>query len=75
MVWFKKVSEGIRTESEPQLRKSVPEGVWERCPSCQAALYKPELEVNMSVCPSCSHHFRVNVRDRLAQLFDAETAT
>lgn len=75
MVWFKKVSEGIRTETPQQgLKKGVPEGVWERCPSCHTALYKPELEQNSSVCPNCSHHFRVSVRDRLKQLFDAETA-
>ncbi len=74
MVWFKKVSEGIRTDDQQGSKRGVPEGVWERCPTCQAALYKPELEANLSVCPNCSHHFRVKVRDRLAQIFDAETA-
>lgn len=74
MVWFKKVSEGIRTDAPHGLKKGVPEGVWERCPSCQAALYIQELEENLFVCMTCSYHFRVKVRDRLAQLFDAETA-
>ncbi len=74
MVWFKKVSEGIRTDEKQSVRKGVPEGVWERCPACQTALYKPELETNFSVCPGCSYHFRFKVRDRIAQIFDAETA-
>lgn len=74
MVWFKKVSEGIRTEEKAGVRKGVPEGVWERCPACHVVLYKPELESNLYVCPSCAHHFRVKVRDRVSQVFDAATA-
>ena len=73
MVWFKKVSEGIRADEQLGRKKGVPEGVWERCPSCQAALYAPELEANFFVCPNCAHHFRVGVRDRLAQIFDVDT--
>lgn len=73
MVWFKKVSEGIRTDDQLGVKKGVPEGVWERCPACQTALYKPELETNLNVCPACSHHFRVKVRDRVTQIFDEGT--
>ncbi len=72
MVWFQKVSEGIRTNEQADTaeHKGVPRGVWQKCPSCHAVLYQPELVENLQVCPGCAHHFRLPMRARLAQLFD-----
>jgi acetyl-CoA carboxylase carboxyl transferase subunit beta len=53
-------------------RKSVPEGVWVKCPGCDAALYRAELERSLQVCPKCSHHLRIGARARLDALLDAE---
>ncbi len=53
-------------------RKSVPEGVWVKCPGCDAALYRAELERSLQVCPKCSHHLRIGARSRLDALLDAE---
>lgn len=53
-------------------RKSVPEGVWTKCPSCEAVLYSAELERSLQVCPKCSHHLRIRARERLDALLDAE---
>jgi acetyl-CoA carboxylase carboxyl transferase subunit beta len=53
-------------------RKSVPEGVWTKCPSCEAVLYSAELERTLQVCPKCSHHLRIRARERLDALLDAE---
>jgi acetyl-CoA carboxylase carboxyl transferase subunit beta len=53
-------------------RKSVPEGVWTKCPGCEAVLYSAELERSLYVCPKCSHHMRISARDRLDALLDAE---
>jgi acetyl-CoA carboxylase carboxyl transferase subunit beta len=53
-------------------RKSVPEGVWVKCPGCDAALYRVELEHSLHVCPKCSHHLRIGARARLDALLDAE---
>ncbi len=53
-------------------RKSVPEGLWTKCPGCEAVLYSAELERTLQVCPKCSHHLRIRARERLDALLDAE---
>jgi acetyl-CoA carboxylase carboxyl transferase subunit beta len=69
MSWFRKKDN--RIESVPaEERRVKTEGVFEKCPKCEAALYKPELEESLNVCPHCSHHFRIGARMRLAILFD-----
>ncbi len=50
----------------------VPEGLWEKCPRCNAPLYKPELERNLDVCPKCEHHLRIGARRRLDIFLDDE---
>lgn len=54
------------------VRKSVPEGLWCKCPACEAVLYSTDLESNLGVCPKCSHHHRIDARTRLDMLLDAE---
>ena len=53
-------------------RKSVPEGLWTKCPACEAVLYATDLENNQNVCPKCSHHHRLRARARLDLLLDPE---
>ncbi len=53
-------------------RKTVPEGVWTKCPSCEAVLYAAELERSLQVCPKCGHHMRIRTRDRIEALLDPE---
>src|SRR3954451_1636392 len=57
----------IKTERRT---RSVPEGLWIKCPACDAVLYRAELERNLQVCPKCSHHMRIGARDRLARFLD-----
>ncbi|ROH88052.1 acetyl-CoA carboxylase carboxyltransferase subunit beta [Pseudomethylobacillus aquaticus] len=52
--------------------KVVPEGLWSKCPACDAVLYRTDLEKNAEVCPKCSHHHRISARERLDLLLDAE---
>jgi acetyl-CoA carboxylase carboxyl transferase subunit beta len=52
--------------------KRVPEGVWVKCPSCDATLYSADLEASQYVCPKCEHHLRIGARQRLDFLLDAE---
>ena len=59
----------VRSEAQ---KSSVPEGLWRKCPSCDAVLYRPELEKNLDVCPKCSHHLRINARRRLDIFLDAD---
>ncbi|NEL42372.1 MAG: acetyl-CoA carboxylase carboxyl transferase subunit beta, partial [Xanthomonas perforans] len=54
MSWLSKLMpSGIRTENTPAKKRSVPEGLWEKCSNCGSALYGPELEENLEVCPKC----------------------
>ncbi|MDP1525140.1 MAG: acetyl-CoA carboxylase, carboxyltransferase subunit beta [Rhodocyclaceae bacterium] len=53
-------------------RKSVPEGLWSKCPSCEAVLYATDLAQNLNVCPKCGHHHRLKARERLDFLLDPE---
>jgi acetyl-CoA carboxylase carboxyl transferase subunit beta len=63
---------GIRTQAGAKKNKrSVPEGLWEKCDRCGAVLYRPELEENLEVCPKCAFHMPIRARARLAALFDA----
>ena len=52
---------------------SIPEDLWTKCTKCNELLYTRELERNSRVCPKCSHHFRLNARERIDLLVDADT--
>ena len=68
MSWFDKLMPSrIRTE---QRSRSVPEGLWVKCPGCSAQLYRAELKRNLYVCPKCSHHLRIDARERLELFLD-----
>jgi acetyl-CoA carboxylase carboxyl transferase subunit beta len=60
----------ISRETGQQPKKTVPEGLWVKCPSCDAVLYSTDLDKNASVCPKCSHHMRIDARTRLNLLLD-----
>jgi acetyl-CoA carboxylase carboxyl transferase subunit beta len=68
MSWFEKLMPSrIKTERRS---RSVPEGLWIKCPGCQAQLYRAELQRNLFVCPKCSHHMRLGARERLEIFLD-----
>lgn len=68
MSWLEKLMPS-RIGTEKRTR-SVPEGVWIKCPKCDAQLYRNELERNRLVCPKCAHHMRVGARERLKYFLD-----
>ena len=71
MSWLKKLMPArIRTETGADRKRSVPEGLGEKCERCGAVLYRPELEENLEVCPKCSFHMPIRARARLAALLD-----
>ncbi len=73
MSWFEKLlPKTIRTEGSIK-KVSVPEGLWTKCPSCNAILYNSELERNLSVCPKCNHHMRISARARIDMFLDDTT--
>jgi acetyl-CoA carboxylase carboxyl transferase subunit beta len=68
VTWFEKIMPSrIKTERRT---RSVPEGLWIKCPACDAVLYRAELERNLQVCPKCTHHMRIEARDRLDRFLD-----
>ncbi|HYN77592.1 MAG TPA: acetyl-CoA carboxylase, carboxyltransferase subunit beta [Lamprocystis sp. (in: g-proteobacteria)] len=71
MGWFEKLMPSrIRTEASQ--KRAVPEGIWAKCPGCNAILYRAELERNLEVCPKCNHHNRIRARRRLDCFLDPE---
>ncbi|HWS39730.1 MAG TPA: acetyl-CoA carboxylase carboxyl transferase subunit beta, partial [Arenimonas sp.] len=69
MSWLSKLMPArIRTQSNA--KRGVPEGLWEKCDSCGAALYAAELEQNLKVCPKCNHHMYIGARERLMSFLD-----
>jgi acetyl-CoA carboxylase carboxyl transferase subunit beta len=71
MTWFEKIIPSrIKTERRT---RSVPEGLWMKCPTCDSVLYRPEVERNLQVCPKCSHHMRIGARDRLVRFLDPDS--
>jgi len=70
MTWFEKIIPSrIKTERRT---RSVPEGLWMKCPACDSVLYRPEVERNLQVCPKCAHHMRVGARERLSRFLDPD---
>jgi len=53
-------------------KNNFTEGLWCKCPSCQAVLYRTDLEQNMEVCPKCSFHNRISARTRIDTLLDKD---
>ncbi|NYT47135.1 MAG: acetyl-CoA carboxylase carboxyltransferase subunit beta [Candidatus Methanofishera endochildressiae] len=73
MSWFEKLVPSTIIQIEPDSKKTpVPEGLWNKCSSCNAILYNSELEKNFSVCPKCDHHMRIGARRRLDLFLDKE---
>lgn len=67
-------AQATETELEPRrARRGVPEGLWIRCPSCKAAIFRKEAEKKLGVCPECDHHFYVSAKTRIEQVLDSGT--
>ena len=67
MPWFKRQPVTLDTSGEKNVRT---EGLWVKCEQCRQIIWKKDLDENMSVCPKCGKHFRIDARTRLAQLLD-----
>ena len=71
MAWFKRKDKNLKDSD----KKSIPDGLWEKCPSCNEIIYSPELEKKLSVCHHCNHHFRVSPALYVELLLDKGTST
>jgi acetyl-CoA carboxylase carboxyl transferase subunit beta len=72
MSWFQKLLPPKIKRKVSGTKKVVPEGLWSKCPTCEAVLYRADLENNMEVCPKCNHHGRIGSRARLEMFLDPE---
>lgn len=72
MSWLDKLLPPKIQHTDPSERRTVPEGLWIKCPSCETVLYKTDLEENINVCPKCAHHHRIGARARLDAFLDPE---
>ena len=70
MSWLEKLLPPKINPTDPTTRRSVPEGLWIKCPQCETVLYKNDLEENLNVCPKCGHHHRISARARLDGFLD-----
>ena len=70
MNWLTRLIPSIGKSSSKSKKSKIPDGVWTSCPSCESALYKPELVKTLYVCPKCDHHLRIGARTRFNIFFD-----
>ena len=72
MTWFKREKKPIENPTPVEERRVRTEGMWTKCSSCRAIIWKKDLEANWEVCSKCDHHFRLGARKRLELLLDEE---
>ncbi len=72
MNWFEMLLPSKIRTSGGNDKKNVPEGLWAKCDSCDAIIYRAELERNQEVCTKCEFHMRIGARRRLESFFDEE---
>ena len=75
MNWLTRLIPSIGKSSSKSKKSKIPDGVWTSCPSCESALYKPELVKTLYVCPKCDHHLRIGARTRFNIFFDSGNFT
>ncbi|OUV02443.1 MAG: acetyl-CoA carboxylase, carboxyltransferase subunit beta [Betaproteobacteria bacterium TMED82] len=69
MSWLEKIiPPRIKKSAGP--KKTIPDGVWVKCPECESVLYRADLELNLQVCPKCNYHLRISARKRAQHLLD-----
>ena len=59
-------------KAKPQ-KRGIPEGLWLRCPGCNEAIFRKEMERRLNTCPECDHHFYVSALQRVEQVLDVGT--
>lgn len=64
--------EKILPKTNSTKKTNVPEGVWDKCKSCDSILYRADIEQQLNVCPKCNHHMRIGARRRLDAFLDTD---
>jgi acetyl-CoA carboxylase carboxyl transferase subunit beta len=72
MSWIDKILPSVGRSADSGKTRSIPEGLWKKCPRCEAVLYRDNLLENLDICPKCDHHLRISARRRLEIFLDKE---
>ena len=67
MAWFKREKKRMKVALPSEERHVRTEGLWIKCESCRAIIWKKDLEANWQICPKCDHHFRLGSKRRLEE--------
>ena len=67
MSWFRREDNKIEDTGTKTVRT---EGLWTKCESCEAVIFRADLEANLMVCPKCGYHFRVGARARVDMVLE-----
>ncbi|MFZ0456090.1 MAG: acetyl-CoA carboxylase, carboxyltransferase subunit beta [Ignavibacteriaceae bacterium] len=67
MAWFTRSKENISPDSQ---KKDLPDGLWEKCPSCGEIIHKKQLESNLWTCLKCGYHFRIGSNEYIEIILD-----
>jgi len=51
----------------------MPEGLWNKCPSCAAIIDEISLKQRHRVCSKCEHHFTLTSQERVDLLLDPDS--
>jgi acetyl-CoA carboxylase carboxyl transferase subunit beta len=70
MAWFRRSKENISPDT---LKKELPDGLWEKCPSCNEIIHKKQLETNLWTCQKCNYHFRIGSQEYIKIILDDGT--
>ncbi len=67
MPWFKRSKSNIAPDTQ---KKELPDGLWEKCPSCNEIIHKKQLETNLWTCAKCGYHFRIGSAEYIQIMLD-----
>ncbi|MFN8288594.1 MAG: acetyl-CoA carboxylase, carboxyltransferase subunit beta [Chitinophagales bacterium] len=66
--WWKRFRKGVQTSTEE--KKETPEGIWHKCNNCKATVLADKLKENLSVCPECGYHEKIDAEEYFQILFN-----
>lgn len=54
-------------------KRSIPAGLWTKCPECGTVVFNKTLRDNLLVCTKCDYHFIMGASERIAHLTDEKS--
>ncbi|BDQ02266.1 MAG: acetyl-CoA carboxylase carboxyltransferase subunit beta [Ignavibacterium sp.] len=67
MPWFRRSKQNIAPDTQ---KRELPDGLWEKCPSCGEIIHRKQLELNLWTCLKCDYHWRIGSKEYISFLLD-----